>query len=121
MIRYPFVKFAHYLVVAALGSGVGVPLITGHGLNWNTLVFFVGAVAVYFTKNTPRQPWARVVTASYVAGAALLASAWTDQHISAEEWTQIILALLGTSVVGSAADEIGPNAVQPVAGTRISD
>lgn len=113
MKRYPFVKFAHYLVVAALGSGIGVPLLTGHGLNWNTVVFFVGAVALFFTNNTPRQPWARVVTASYVAGAALLVSAWTDQHISAEEWIQIILALLGTSVVGSAADEIGPHATVP--------
>ena len=109
----PLVKFAHYLAVATLGSGVAVPLLTGHGLNWNTVIFIAGALAVWFTKNTPRQPWARTVTAAYVAGAAVLASAWTDQHISAEEWTQILLALLGTGVVVSAADEIGPNAVQP--------
>lgn len=104
----PVLKALHYVVVTVLAGGAGLPLLQGEGLNGVTVVAALGALGVWLTKNTPRQPWARTLTALYAAGAAALVAAFTDQHVSAIEWQQILLAFLGAGTVLSAADETGP-------------
>lgn len=104
----PVLKVVHYVLVSVLAGGAGVPLLQGEGLNAVTLVAAVGALAVWLTKNTPKQPWARTLSGLYVAAASALAAAFTDQSISAVEWQQILLAALGAGAVLSAADETGP-------------
>lgn len=97
-------KFLQYLVISVLGSA-GVSLVTGNGLNWNTLVLAIGAAAVYFKANTVSQPWAKAAVAVFTAGAAVLVSAWTDQVVSSEELVQIILAVLGAVQVGVVSNQ----------------
>lgn len=104
----PFLKPLHYVLVSVVGGSVFVPIVEGHGLNWATVVAVLGAVAVYLTRNTPKQPMARAVAASYAAGVMVLVTAFTDQHITALEWQQILLAALGARVVLDSSDEIGP-------------
>lgn len=101
------VKFVNFVVIAVLGSA-GVSVVTGNGLNWNTLVLALGAAALFFKQNTVTQPWARMAIAVFTAGVTVLVSAWTDQVISAEEWVQIILAVLGAVQVGVVSDNEEP-------------
>lgn len=111
-----YLKAAHYVVVAVLAGGVGVPFLNGQGLNGVTVIAAVGALAVYLKKNTPTQPWARTVVSLYVAGAgALVAAATTDDGvlagfaaISHAEWQQILFLALGGATVLSSSDEDGP-------------
>ena len=95
-----------YVLIAVAGSSAA--LFTsgawdGTG-SWNVVVLAVGALAVYFTTNTPRQPWAKFLVAVLAAGAAVLTSAWTDHRIDPVEVQQIVLAVLGAVAVGAAAN-----------------
>lgn len=100
-------KFVQFVLIAVLGSA-GATIVTGNGLNWNTLVLAIGAAALFFKKNSVSQPWARMAIAVFTAGAAVLVSAWTDQLIGAEEWVQILLAVLGAVQVGVVSDNEEP-------------
>lgn len=111
-----YLKAVHYVVVAVLAGGVGVPFLNGQGLNGVTVISVLGALAVYLTKNTPKQPWARTLTSLYVtAVGSLVAAATTDDGvlqgfgaISGAEWQQIVFLGLGGAAVLSSSDEDGP-------------
>lgn len=111
-----WLKAAHYVVVAVLAGGVGVPWLNGEGLNGVTVIAALGALAVYIRKNTPKQPWARTVASLYTAGVGALVAAATTHDgvlagftaISGTEWQQILFLFLGGATVLSASDEDGP-------------
>jgi ABC-type Fe3+-siderophore transport system permease subunit len=108
-------KFFNYVLIAVVGT-----LVAGLS-DWhltsdeivNILILAGGAAAVYLKANTPEQPWAKMLVAVFVAGVTVLVSAWSDYHISGEELTAIILAVLGAIQVGAAA-----NSSRTVAGVR---
>lgn len=106
-----YMKLVHYVVVTVLASGVGVPLLQGEGFNLVTLVAVLGAVGVWWKANTPTQPHAKALVASYVAGVTVLA-ATVEGGITAVEWQQILLAFLGRFAVRDGANNPpGPNGV----------
>lgn len=94
-----YMRLLHFVAVTVLAGGAGVPLLQGDGFNGVTLVAVIGAVAVWFKGNSPTAPRAKFLVAGYVAAAAVLVAAYTDQHVSAVEWQQIILAALGAGTV----------------------
>jgi membrane-bound ClpP family serine protease len=94
-------KFLLYVLTAVVGSVVAAYAdghITGSE-GWNVLVLVLGAAAVFLKSNTPTQVAAKEVVALFVAGVTVLVSAWSDNHVSPEELTQIILAVLGAATV----------------------
>jgi hypothetical protein len=106
-------KFVQFVLIAVLGSA-GATIVTGNGLNWNTLVLLIGAAVLFFKKNTVTQPWARAAIAVFTAGATVLVSAWTDQVVSAEEVVQILLAVLGAIQVGVVSDNEPLTGEEPI-------
>jgi len=117
-----WLKVAHYVVVSLVAGGFAIPLINGEGLNGVTIIAALGAIAVYITKNTPTQPWARTLAAVYVTAiGALVAAATTDEGglagfgaVSSAEWQQIAFLALGGAAVLSSSDETGPVPVPSV-------
>lgn len=109
--KNPFLKAVHFVLLAVVGGGVGVPLLQGEGLNAVTVVTALGALGVFLSRNTPKQPAARALAAVYTTVIAAVAAAFTDESLSAMEIQQIVLAGLGAIGVYLGADETG--VVQP--------
>ena len=99
-------KFVQYVLIAVVGTLVAA--LSDWNLSGdestNLIILTLGAGAVYLKANTPSQPWAKMLVAVFVAGVTVLVSAWSDYHISGEELTAIILAVLGAVQVGAAAN-----------------
>lgn len=115
----PYFKLVQY-VLLALGGAFAVAIHDGSldGHDWaNLLVLAAGAVAVYFARNTPAQPWAKTVVAVFTAGVTVLTSAWTDGAIGSDEWVQIVMALVAAAGVHAVANvPPGPQPEAPGAG-----
>lgn len=119
-------KLIVYVLTAVVG-GVSVDLFDWHGLSgaeWaNIAVAAITAASVWFTRNSPTQPWAKTVVAVIGAGVTVLTSAWSDSRLDTTEIQQIILAVLGALAVGTVANV--PPGSQPEAaiadGTDVRD
>jgi len=111
----PYFKLVQFTLLA-VGGSLAVMLRDGviTGQEWGTLgVLSAGAAAVYFKRNTPLQPHAKMAVAVFTAGVAAVAAAWTDFAVNADEIVFIGLALIGAVQVGTVANN--PPGPQPEA------
>lgn len=116
----PYWKLVQY-VVLAIGGAFTVAIHDGSidGHDWvNLAILAAGAIAVYFARNTPSQPWSKTVVAVFTAGVTVLTSAWTDGTIGVDEWVQVAMALVAALNVGLVANV--PPGPQPQAATPVS-
>lgn len=101
-------KLLQYVLIAVLGSTGATALITGDLTNRTVVIGLVvtalGAVATYFTENTPQQPWAKQAAVILAAAVLVVVNAWTDQQFTAAEVVQVLLAALGAWQVGTVAN-----------------
>lgn len=103
-----YIKALYFTLVAFVGSAGASLFLPGAFDGKQNLinlgVLLVGAIAVAVKKNTPTQPWAKAVVASFTAAALVVSAAWVDHRFSPEEMSQILLALLGAGGVGALDD-----------------
>lgn len=100
-------KLIQYVLIAVLGSSSGTVLVTREFDKTTVITLVVtalGALGVFWTKNTPSQPWAKQAVAVFAAAVLVLTSAWTDHVFTAEEIVAVLLAALGAWQVGTVAN-----------------
>lgn len=107
-------KLLQYVLIAVLGSTGATALITRDFSDPTVLiglgVTIVGALGVYFTENTPQQPWAKQAAAILTAAALVVVAAWTDQKFTPEEFVQVLMAAVAAWQVGTVANDPVPSA-----------
>jgi len=98
-------KAVQYVLIAVLGSTGATALITGNLADQTVLIGLgvtaLGALATWWTGNTPEQPWAKQAVGIFTAAVLVVVAAWTDQQVTSAEVVQVLLAALGAWQVGA--------------------
>lgn len=112
-------KLVQFVLLAIGGSLIAAwadGQITGN--EWVTLgILALGAVGVWFKRNTVEQPSAKAAVAIVTAAAAALATYWSDLRFDNAELVMLVLAVAAAVNVDKVANAPGPVATPVVPAT----